>query len=150
MQKWLVPTDGSTSALHAATWAARMSKLVQGGVEITLLAVAEDATANLMIADPESMIVQPSLIETMAQQAVEAAQGALNRTLAAMQAEGVSPATRIERGIPRQIICDVAKTDGYDLIVMGSRGLGGLAELVLGSVSHYVVQHAATPVLIVR
>lgn len=150
MQKWLVPTDGSTSALNAATWAARMSKLVQGGVEITLLAVVEDVTMNLMMADPEATVVQPSLLESMMQQADEAAQAALNRTLAAVEAEGATAVTRLERGSPRQLICNVAAEGSFDLVAMGSRGLGGLAELVLGSVSHYVVQHSSTPVLIVR
>jgi len=36
-----------------------------------------------------------------------------------------------------------------DLVVIGSRGEGGLARLVMGSVSHEVVQHAACPVTIV-
>lgn len=150
MQKWLAPTDGSPSALNAIVWAARMSKLVQGGVEITLLAVAEDSTSALMIGAPDALIADPHLIEAVAEQAQQAAQDALNRSLAAAQSEGIAPATQLIRGLPRQVICNVAKEGGYDLIVMGSRGLGGLAELVLGSVSHHVVQHAPTPVLIVR
>lgn len=152
MQKWLVPTDGSSSALHAVGWAARMGKLVQGGVEITLLAVIEDtATANaLMFTSPDAIMVDPHLIESLAEQARLAAQDALDRSLAEAQREGVSPQTQLERGSARQVICDVAAAGGYDLTVMGSRGLGGFAGMVLGSVSHHVVQHAATPVLIVR
>jgi nucleotide-binding universal stress UspA family protein len=54
------------------------------------------------------------------------------------------------QGTPENEILHFAKEHGSDLIVMGSRGLNGLQELFLGSVSHYVVQHAEIPVLIVK
>jgi len=56
----------------------------------------------------------------------------------------------VANGQPAKVILDYAKEQQCDLIVMGSRGLGGLQELVLGSVSHNVVQHAPIPVLIVK
>ncbi|GGN97876.1 universal stress protein [Saccharibacillus kuerlensis] len=43
-----------------------------------------------------------------------------------------------------------AEETDVDLIVIGSRGLDGLRELLLGSVSHNVAQHAKVPVLIVK
>jgi len=43
-----------------------------------------------------------------------------------------------------------AEETGSDLIVLGSRGRSGLTELFLGSVSHYVVQHARVPVLVMK
>jgi nucleotide-binding universal stress UspA family protein len=51
---------------------------------------------------------------------------------------------------PAQEIYQKAKEEGFDLIVMGSRGLGTFSELVLGSVSHKVIQHSNCPVLIVK
>ncbi|WNQ11302.1 universal stress protein [Paenibacillus aurantius] len=53
-------------------------------------------------------------------------------------------------GKPESKILEFAKGRGTDLIIMGSRGLNGLKELFLGSVSHYVVQHSKVPVLIVK
>ncbi len=47
-------------------------------------------------------------------------------------------------------IIEVARNTGSDLIVMGSRGLGRLAGLLLGSTSQKVVSHAPCPVLIIR
>ncbi|GHH97250.1 universal stress protein [Neobacillus kokaensis] len=53
-------------------------------------------------------------------------------------------------GDPSKMILEFAKENNSDLIIMGSRGLSGLKELYLGSVSHHVVQKAACPVLIVK
>jgi nucleotide-binding universal stress UspA family protein len=54
------------------------------------------------------------------------------------------------QGAPAEVILDYTKKNHNDLIVIGSRGLGGIREFVLGSVSHNVVQHARIPVLVVK
>lgn len=54
------------------------------------------------------------------------------------------------QGPPAKTIVEYADDIDCDLIVIGSRGLGGFKELVLGSVSHNVVQHAEVPVLVVK
>jgi len=53
-------------------------------------------------------------------------------------------------GTPGHMIVEFVKQNDADLVVMGSRGLSGLKELFLGSVSHYVVQKAPCPVFIVK
>jgi nucleotide-binding universal stress UspA family protein len=53
-------------------------------------------------------------------------------------------------GIPDEMIIEFVKEHHADLIVMGSRGLGGLKELFLGSVSHSIVQSSPCPVFIVK
>ena len=53
-------------------------------------------------------------------------------------------------GLPGQMIVEFVKEYDADLVVMGSRGLSGLSELFLGSVSHFVVQKAPCPVFIVK
>jgi nucleotide-binding universal stress UspA family protein len=58
--------------------------------------------------------------------------------------------TFVLEGNPPSLIVDFVKEHDGDLIVMGSRGLSGLKELFLGSVSHYVVQKATCPVLVVK
>ncbi|MBD2516494.1 universal stress protein [Nostoc sp. FACHB-973] len=53
-------------------------------------------------------------------------------------------------GNPGRIVCDLARSYGADLIVMGRRGRSGLTELFLGSVSNYVLHHAPCSVHIVH
>jgi nucleotide-binding universal stress UspA family protein len=50
----------------------------------------------------------------------------------------------------REALIDQIKTGTYDLVVMGSRGRGALSASLLGSVSHYALNHSDVPVLIVR
>jgi nucleotide-binding universal stress UspA family protein len=49
-----------------------------------------------------------------------------------------------------QMICEFAESNKFDLIFMSRRKLSRLQELVLGSVSHYVVNHASCAVLLVH
>lgn len=53
-------------------------------------------------------------------------------------------------GNPGRTICELASNWSADLIIVGSRGLTGLKEMFLGSVSNYVTHHAPCSVLIVR
>lgn len=53
-------------------------------------------------------------------------------------------------GNPGEIICNVARNWGADLIVIGRQGISGLSELAVGSVSNYVLYHASCPVLTVQ
>lgn len=53
-------------------------------------------------------------------------------------------------GDPGRIVCEVAQSYRADLILIGNRGRAGLSELLLGSVSNYVMHHAPCSVLVVR
>ncbi|MEL7356609.1 MAG: universal stress protein [Cyanobacteria bacterium J06560_6] len=55
-----------------------------------------------------------------------------------------------EVGSPGRIICEIAASWEADLIVVGSHGRRGLSELLLGSVSNYVMHHAPCSVMIVH
>ncbi|MGO4887701.1 universal stress protein [Anaerobacillus sp. MEB173] len=54
------------------------------------------------------------------------------------------------KGRPAEMIVDYAKNRNTDLLVIGSRGLSTFKEIILGSVSHNVVQHAPCPVLVAK
>ncbi len=53
-------------------------------------------------------------------------------------------------GVPGWEICELARAWSADLVLVGSRGLKGLKEMFLGSVSNYVTHHAPCSILIVR
>jgi nucleotide-binding universal stress UspA family protein len=88
----------------------------------------------------------------------EEAEGQLLSDLQAMLYEAAAPLrtadrhvdTRVIRGRPASAIVDEAASIQPDLLVMGSRGHGPLAAVVMGSVSAEVVDHAPCPVLVAR
>jgi len=60
------------------------------------------------------------------------------------------PKTSETIGSVVQTITDYAVVEKIDLIIMGTRGMGGFKKMLLGSVSNGVVTHAHCPVLVVR
>lgn len=64
--------------------------------------------------------------------------------------EKVNVDVYVEKGDAREVILAQAKFLGADYIALGSRGLGGLKRMILGSVSDYVAQHAECGVLVTR
>jgi nucleotide-binding universal stress UspA family protein len=59
---------------------------------------------------------------------------------------GVNVTSEVVRGQPAEVLCETSK--GADLLVVGSRGLGGFRGLLLGSVSQQCAHHAPCPVVI--
>jgi nucleotide-binding universal stress UspA family protein len=78
------------------------------------------------------------------------AEAALEETLRDVGAEtdGVAIERRVDQGTAAAVL--VEESRGADLLVVGSRGHGGFAQLLLGSVSQQCAQHAFCPVVIVR
>lgn len=56
----------------------------------------------------------------------------------------------MKSGEPATVIVDCVKKDGYDTVIIGSRGMGRMAKLLMGSVSTKVVTHAPCSVFVVR
>lgn len=65
-------------------------------------------------------------------------------------AAGIEVEFRQLMGSPGKVICKAAQQWGADVIVIGNRGRSGLSELVLGSVSNYVMHHAPCSVLVLK
>ncbi|GGA27619.1 universal stress protein [Psychrobacillus lasiicapitis] len=67
-----------------------------------------------------------------------------------LQVKNIPYTTNILRGEPGPTIIKYANEHAFELVVIGSRGLNGLQEMVLGSVSHKVGKRVNCPVLIVK
>jgi len=138
-EKVLLAVDGSEHALHAARTAADLARTVNA--KEFRIVVAYD-------------FIPPYLGEPNMQYAIDARIEEANKIMeAAIKVVGDLPCdihTELLEASPAEAIINVANTRKSDVIVIGSRGLGTLAGLLLGSTSQKVVAHAPCPVLIVR
>jgi nucleotide-binding universal stress UspA family protein len=67
-----------------------------------------------------------------------------------VRALGLEPLRAMAMGRPEHILVEVARRDDVDLLVVGHRGRGGVARVLLGSVSEHVAVHASCSVLVAR
>jgi nucleotide-binding universal stress UspA family protein len=74
----------------------------------------------------------------------------LDEAAEALSSHGLTVETELLEGPTAEAILQVAEVRKADLIILGARGLGTLKGLLLGSVSHKVLQHASCPVLIIH
>ena len=82
---------------------------------------------------------------------MQQAQTFLDQQVERVKEEGVSVAeAHLLRGSSDRELIHLSEEIGAGLIIMGSRGLGGVRRALMGSVSDSVVKHAHCPVMIVR
>jgi nucleotide-binding universal stress UspA family protein len=88
--------------------------------------------------------------EELKREALEELQAWLHSFSKKAEQSGISLEYDYKTGEPGAQICAVAKSWGADLILIGRRGRTGLSEIILGSVSNYVVHNAHCSVLVVQ
>ena len=139
----VVGVDGSETARKAVRWAAREAKL--RGMKLELVSASGVPISSYAYGYP-----LPAVSEETMKSVTERAEGHLAEALDEARAEAreVQIETIAVEGQPAKALVEVA--NGADLLVVGSRGLGGFRELLLGSVSQQCAQHATCPVVIVR
>ena len=149
--KFLIPIDGSESSEHALAKALIFATPLQA--QIVLLTVVEPLSNYI----PEVMMPTGDWVgwrglpdAELERKILSAGQALLQKAQDTCQASGLESRTRLETGQPRDLICTVAKEENPDLLILGSRGLGSIERLMLGSVSDYVLHHCLSPVLVVR
>ncbi|MHB9093091.1 MAG: universal stress protein [Eubacteriales bacterium] len=137
--KILVPVDGSDYSFRAVKTAASLVEKYSS--EVTLIYVVAIPSHNPGYSPDLGMIPQ-RVIDDLEQQG----NNILNKAKAEFKSNMVNTVMRI--GYPAEEIIDEA-ANGYDLVVMGGRGLGKIKGFLLGSVSDRVSHHAQCAVLIV-
>ena len=138
----VVGLDGSNASNEALDWAVKHAALEHAA--LTVIAVHEVA----MSAWTGNPIIYPE-DKPEEDKARQAAQEATNKAVGALSGGGPESVTvRAESGQAANILIEASKT--ADLIVVGSRGAGGFANLLTGSVVGKVVGHAHCPVVVVR
>jgi nucleotide-binding universal stress UspA family protein len=149
----LVPTDGSPASIRAMEHAAHLVQQVNGGLipMVTVLLVSDPQELRAHVQTPRTPRAERAL--GMMEKALEEAdKHLLARAEQMLQAREVPVTTKRIEGTPASVIAAEAEAGGYDLIVMGSRGLGlkGQSWDILGSVTERVLRSVVCPVLVVK
>lgn len=144
-----VATDGSEASYEAAREAAR---LFPTAADIVLVAVIDATEDPMMDAGGfEGPLMDEDEAEERHRQSVVAAEAALAAT-----ARAVGPQPLKQEIVERDgesvgaRICRLAAERNADVVVVGSHGHRALTDVLLGSVSSYVVHHSPCPVLVIR
>jgi nucleotide-binding universal stress UspA family protein len=145
----LHPTDGSPSAKKALDFACDLAR--NHDAQLILLHVQRHTGRGSVPEELEQFEKLEHVHITEADLLAEAARSIVETAQADAEAHGITnPETTIEIGEPGSTILKVATEKNADLIVIGSRGLGDLRGLLLGSVSHKVAASAPCSCVIVR
>jgi nucleotide-binding universal stress UspA family protein len=144
LQHILVPVDLSARSEAALRYALDLSRST--GAKIDLLHVLPPESLagvamDLWLDRPVGGVHQPAL---------SSAHAALAALLAKVGATSEHVHSRIEVGDPAATIVRVATEDTHDLIILGTRGRIGLADLLLGSVAKKLITCAPCPVVTLR
>lgn len=99
---------------------------------------------------PSDWTVDLSLAEASQRQDAELARQQLQDLRQQATAVNIEAIPLLRFIDPSRGICDAVKDLGVDLVVVGRRGLSGISEILMGSVSSYVVHHVSCDVLIVQ
>ena len=134
----LYATDGSDQARKALDYTRELATLMNAEI----IVVHAYASISDILGEPEH--------DRVLQRRLDAATDVLEEAAGALEVTGIPVVRELLEGPMAEAILRVAKVRECDLIVVGARGLSDLQGLLLGSVSHKVIQHAACPVLVVR
>ncbi|WP_164985158.1 universal stress protein [Ammoniphilus sp. CFH 90114] len=140
MYKILLATDGSEHANRAV----EQTLFLAGSIpqsEVTLIHVSSKIPPREKLFESNFNVL--SILE-------DQAHDALKQTEKQFQEQGIDYRLEVAWGDPASEIVNQAKREGSQVIIIGSRGLGRLSEVIMGSVSQRVLHEAHCPVMIVK
>lgn len=140
MKKILVPVDGSEASARALRVAGERARLIKG--ELHVLHVEPPMHYEEM----RVYVVREDLEKVRA----EASRRVLDAAAQVASAEQVAHTEHLRHGEVAHVIADIVKEKGIEEVVMGTRGMGTLGTLFLGSVAYRVVHLVHVPVTLVR
>ncbi len=155
IKKILYPTDLSDTAKHAFGYAASLAQCY--GATLTILHVVEELSQNT------SMLLTSMLGEARWQEIrdkstedffalIRERLERFSRDMAKEHSESTVAVAQIlvRQGRAVHAITEEAEKGGYDLVVMGSHGQGGIVDAVMGSTARRVTRRSSVPVMVVR
>ena len=139
MEKIVVGVDGSDGAAAALQWAFEQARRTGAELEIVLAFSFELAWIDVG-SDYQARWIEDATLR---------ARDELQQIVAATvpEPDGVTLHRLVVEGVPAEVLVEVAT--GADLLVVGTRGRGGFAGLLLGSASQRCVERAPCPVVVV-
>lgn len=142
--KILLATDGSEESTLAAQTAVDLADKTNSELHVVYV-------GGLDYVDPSYVVPGSEYMQQVQENLTQEARKLLDAEVEQVKAAGGSEVeAHLGLGSPDVEIVRVAEEIGAGLIVLGSRGLGGIRRALMGSVSDSVVRHAHCPVLVVR
>ena len=136
-RKLFIPVDGSDNSKAACEAAVRMSQSVE---KLVILAHCHD---------PIPQRIQGHALEVLEEDLKEEADRIFDECRVFFDNANIPVKTIVLYGSQGPALAEAAEKEKADIIIMGTRGLGNLGSLVLGSVSNAVIHNTSLPVLLV-
>lgn len=148
IKRIVVPVDGSDNAARAGDAAIRIAK--EQGAQLEVLHVV--TISGLIVSSPVGVGTPSVNLSDYYEISEKEGRKLVDHVVERAKMNGVEARGEVLRSVssPAYAITENAKGENADLIVIGTRGLGGFKKLLLGSVSSGVVTHAHCAVLVIR
>ena len=143
----IVGTDGSQTAARAVEHATDVAKAF--GAKLHVVS-AYRPVSEVTISTGDTPMMMPDQLDQLDKELKGQVEGMLGRVTDGIAAQGVDVEAHPIAGDPADALLDLAEAIHADLIVVGSRGMGGVKRFLLGSVPNNVSHHAKCNVLIVH